>query len=78
MNLGRESQLSLTADDGNFRRFNVVGTRASDIAVYTVATTSFGLKLRIEKVRGNKITAAVSSLRHLSVPPSYSLFLSLT
>ena len=51
-------------DGRKFRRFKGVGTRASNVIAYIVdATASFGLKLRIEKVRGNKIGTAISSLR---------------
>ncbi len=42
-----------------------MGTRASDVVVYMDATSSFGLKFRIEIVGGNRIEVAVSSHRSL-------------
>ena len=53
-------------DGGKFGRFKVVGTRASYVVAHVCATSSFGSKMRIEIVRGDRIGAAVSSLRHLS------------
>ena len=41
----------------------VVGTRASNIVMHKYATDSFGLKMRMEKVAGNREGAAVSSHR---------------
>ena len=32
-----------------------MGTRASDIIAYVDAASSFGMKIRIEKVRGNRV-----------------------
>ena len=58
-------------DGRKFRRFKGVGTRASNVIAYVDATASFGLKLRIEKVRGNRIGTAISSLRHLRVFSSH-------
>ena len=43
-----------------------MGTRASYVVTYIYATASFGLKLRIEKVGGNRKRTAVSCHRHLS------------
>ena len=43
-----------------------MGTRASNIVAYIYTTSSFGLKLRIEKVGGDREGTAVSCLRHLS------------
>ena len=40
--------------------------RASYVVVYIYATASFGLKMRIEKVGGNREGVAVSRRRHLS------------
>ena len=42
-----------------------MGTRASYVVAHIYATSSFGLKLRIEKVRGNRKKIAVSCHRHL-------------
>lgn len=53
-------------DGRKFRRFKIVGTRASYVVAYIHATASFGAKMRIEIVGGNRIGAAVSSLRQLS------------
>lgn len=44
----------------------VVGMRASDITVCIDATASFNLKLKIKKVRENRIRTAIKSLMHLS------------
>ena len=54
-------------DDGKFGRFKSVGTRASNIIAHVYATASFGLKIRIEKVGGNRKGRAVSSCRHLGL-----------
>ena len=53
-------------DGGKFGRFKVVGTRTSDVVAHICATSSFGSKMRIEIVRGDRIETAVSCLRHLS------------
>ena len=42
-----------------------MGTRASDIIAYVDAASSFGMKIRIEKVRGNRVEITVSSFRNL-------------
>ncbi len=42
-----------------------MGTRASDVVAYIDATSSFGLKFRIEIAEGNRIEVAVSSHRNL-------------
>ena len=42
-----------------------VNTRASNVITHICATASFGLKMRIKKVRGNRERAAVSSHRRL-------------
>ncbi len=42
-----------------------MGTRVSDVVAYIDATSSFGLKFRIEIVGGNRIEVAVSSHRNL-------------
>ena len=39
--------------------------RARYVIAYIDATASFGSKLRVEKVRRNRIGTAISSLRHL-------------
>ena len=54
-------------DGRKFRRFKSVGTRTSNIIAYIYATASFGLKVSIEKVGGNRIGRAVSSCRHLGL-----------
>ena len=43
-----------------------MGTRASHVVAYVYATASFSLKMRIEKVGGNRKRTAVSCHRHLS------------
>ena len=43
-----------------------MSTRASYIVTYIYATSSFGLKLRIENVGGNRVRTAVSCHRYLS------------
>ena len=43
-----------------------MGTRASDVITYIDATSSFGVKFRIEKVGGDRIEGAISSHRNLS------------
>ena len=53
-------------DGGKLRRFKSVVTRASYVVVDIDATSSFGTKIRIEKVGGNrKLSVTVSFLRHL-------------
>ena len=52
-------------DGGKLRRFQSVGTRASYVVANIDATSSFGTKMRIEKVRGNRKGITVSCLRHL-------------
>ena len=52
-------------DGRKFGRVKIVGTRASDVVACINATSSFGVKSRIEIVGGNRIGAAVSSLRQL-------------
>ena len=44
----------------------LVGTRASDVVAYIDATSSFGVKCRIDKVGWDRIEVAVSSHRNLS------------
>lgn len=47
-------------------RLKSVGTRASLVVVYILdATSSSGLKMRIEKVAGNRKGITVICLRHL-------------
>ena len=43
-----------------------MGTRTSNIVAHIYATASLGLKLRIEKVGGNRKRTAISCHRHLS------------
>ncbi len=43
-----------------------MGTKASNTIAYIDATTSFGVKFRIEKLGGNRIEVHVSSPRNLS------------
>lgn len=43
-----------------------VGPKVRDVVPYTGATSSFGMKFRIGKVRRERIVVAVSSLRNLS------------
>ena len=52
-------------DGRKFGRVKIVGTRASDVVAYINATSSFGVKSRIEIVGGNRIKIAVSIPRHL-------------
>ena len=47
------------------RKFKSVGTRASYVVADIDATSSFGTKMRIEKVGGNRKGVTVSCLRHL-------------
>ena len=42
-------------DSKKFRRFKGVGRRASYVAAYIDATASLTSKIRIEKVRGNRV-----------------------
>ena len=46
-------------------RFKSLGTRASYVVADIDATSSFGTKMRIEKVGGNRKGVTVSCLRHL-------------
>ena len=46
-----------------FRRFKIVGTRASNVITQICTTASFGLKMRIEKVGGNRDGVAVRGNR---------------
>ena len=50
----------------NSQRFKSVGTRASYVVADIDATSSFGTKMRIEIVGGNRKGVTVSCLRHLS------------
>ena len=52
-------------DFGKFKRFKSVGTRASHVVADIKATSSFGTKMRIEKVGRNRKGVTVSCLRHL-------------
>ena len=52
-------------DGGKLRRFKSVGTRASEVIVDIDASSSFGTKMRIEIVGGNRKGLTVSCLRHL-------------
>ena len=52
-------------DGGKLRRLKSVGTRASYVIADIDATSSFGTKMRIERVRGKRKGATVSCLRHL-------------
>ena len=52
-------------DGRKLRRFKSVGTRASYVVADIDATSSFGTKMRIEKVGGNRKGVTVSCLRHL-------------
>ena len=51
--------------DKEHRRFKGMDTRVSYVVACIDATASFRLKMRIEKVGGNKVEAAFSSLRPL-------------
>lgn len=51
--LGKIVTLKSQPDGRKFCGFKVVGTRSSDIIVHIYATTSCGLKMRIETVAGN-------------------------
>ena len=42
-----------------------MGTRARYVVTYVDETASFGSKMRIEKVGGSRVRAAVSSLKQL-------------
>merc|ERR1712035_255610 len=53
-------------DGRKFRSYKSGSTRASDVVADIYATASFGLKMSIEKVRGNRKGSAISSHRHLS------------
>ena len=44
-----------------------MGTRTRNIVANVYATASFGMKIRIEKVGGNRKGRAVSSCRHLGL-----------
>ena len=50
---------------GKFERFKSVDTRDCQVIAYIDTTSSFGTKMRIEKVRGNMKGATVNCLRHL-------------
>ena len=52
-------------DGRKLRRFKSVSTRASYVVADIDATSSFGMKMRIEKVGGNKKGVTVSCLSHL-------------
>ena len=52
-------------DGGKLRRFKSVSKRASCVVADIDATSSFGTKMRIEKVGGKRKGANVSWLRHL-------------
>ncbi|MPC73587.1 hypothetical protein E2C01_067921 [Portunus trituberculatus] len=52
-------------DDGKLGRFKNVGTRASHVVAHINTTSSFGPKMRIKKVGGNRKGATVSCLRQL-------------
>ena len=52
-------------DGGKLRRFKSVSTRASYVVADIDATSSFGTKMRIEKVGGNRKEVTVSCLRYL-------------
>ena len=52
-------------DGGKLKRSKSVGTRGSYVVADIDATSSFGTKMRIEKVGGNKKGVTVSCLRHL-------------
>ena len=52
-------------DGGKLRRFKSMGTRASYVVVDIDTTSSFGTKMRIEKVGGNRKGVNVSYLRLL-------------
>ena len=52
-------------DGGKLRRFESVGTRASYAVADTDATSSFGTKMRIEKVGVNRKGVTVSCLSYL-------------
>ena len=58
--------LKSKTDGGKFRRLKGWSTRASYVIAHIYATASFGLKIRIEKVGGNRKGVAVSRHRHLS------------
>ena len=57
--------LKSTPDGGKLKRFKNVVTRASFVVADINATSSFGTKIRIEKVGGNRKGVTVSCLRHL-------------
>ena len=52
-------------DGRKLKRLKSVGTRASYVVADIDATSSFGTKMRIEKVGGNIKRVSVSCLRHL-------------
>ena len=52
-------------DGGKLRRFKSVSKRASCVVADIDATSSFGTKMRIEIVGGNRKGVTVSYLRHL-------------
>ena len=54
-------------DGRKFRRFKGVGTRASYVVAYVDTTASFRSRMRIEKVGGKRVGAAVSSLKQLGL-----------
>ncbi len=53
-------------DGRKFGRKKVVDTRTRNIVAPIYTTASFGLKLRIDKVGGNRERTAVSCHKHLS------------
>merc|ERR1712035_299185 len=53
-------------DGRKFRSFKSGSTRASDVVADIYATASFGLKMSMEKVGGNRKGPAISSHIHLS------------
>ena len=54
-------------DGRKFRRCKGMGTRVSYVVGYLDATASFRSKMRIEKIRGNRVGASVHSLRQLGL-----------
>ncbi len=52
-----------------------MGTRASNVIAYIDATSSFGVKIRIEKIGLNIIEVAVSSPRNLSFSEENNILL---
>ena len=52
-------------DGGKIERFKSKGTRASEVIVHSDIISSFGTKMRIDKVGGNRKGATMNCFRHM-------------